>query len=50
MLKRYYDLRDTHGTLAQELTVTAIIALGLSLPLTLILSWRLGWLRRRQAG
>lgn len=48
-LKHYYDLRESRGTLEQSLTVTSVFALALALPLGLLVSWPLGWLRRRPA-
>lgn len=46
IIKRYYDLRNPEDTMARALTVTSVLALGLSLPIALGVSWRLGWLRR----
>ncbi|PQA75666.1 DUF3592 domain-containing protein [Rhodoferax sp. TS-BS-61-7] len=46
MVKRYYDLRNPEDTIVRSLTVTSVLALGLSLPIALGIAWRLGWLRR----
>lgn len=46
IFKRYYDLRDPQDTLTRSLIVTSVLALVLSLPIALGISWRLGWLRR----
>ncbi len=48
-LKRYYDLRRKDQTLFQVLLVVGVLALLISLPITLIFSWRLGWLKRKRA-
>lgn len=46
-LKRYYDLRRKDQTLFQVLLVVGVLALIISLPMSLIFSWRLGWLKRK---
>lgn len=50
-LKRYFDLADRgSGAYFESLVVTAVLALLLSLPLTLLAAWRLGWVRWRIPG
>jgi len=50
MMKRYYDLRHTHGTLSQSMVVVGVLATAISLPFTLILSWWFKWLGHRNFG
>ena len=48
-LKRYVDLNSKGSpTLGQVLFVVSVVSAGIALPLTLLGSWRLGWLRRRR--
>lgn len=46
-LKRYYDLGQRTGTLTQLIIVVAVLSIGVALPLSLLLSWRFGWFRRK---
>ncbi len=48
-LKRYYDIRRKDETLFQVLLVVGFLALIISLPTSLIIGWRLGWLKRKPA-
>lgn len=48
-LKRYYDLRDPRETMSRAMSVVAVLALGLTLPIWLGIGWRLGWLKRKKA-
>lgn len=48
-LKRYFDMRDKNETLFQVLVVVGLLALVISLPVSLLLSWRFGWFKRRLA-
>ena len=46
-LKRYFELRDRgNGAYFRALFLTGVLSLLLSLPLTLLGAWRLGWLRK----
>jgi hypothetical protein len=47
LLKSDFDHRDLSETKAGAMLTAAGIALGVSLLLTLILSWKFGWLRRK---
>ena len=44
-LKRYFELRNPHDSLAKSLTATSILSIVMALPISLVLAWRLGWLR-----
>ncbi len=48
IIKRYYDLRNPRETLASSLFITSVFSLGISLPISLVVWWRLGWLKRRK--
>ncbi len=47
LLKSDFDHRDLSETKAGAMLTAAGIALGAALLLTLILSWKFGWLRRK---
>jgi hypothetical protein len=48
-LKRYYDLRHTHGTLPQSLIVSTCAGLLLAVPPALVVGWLLKWFRRKSS-
>jgi hypothetical protein len=48
-LKRYYDLSRKDETLFQVLVVVGLLSFVVALPISLLLSWRFGWFKRRLA-
>jgi hypothetical protein len=47
-LRRYYDLRDKQDSVGRALFLSAVLSLGIALPIALGFAWPLGWLRRKK--
>jgi hypothetical protein len=48
ILKKYYDLRHTTGTLGQSVVIVGVISTLIALPIALFFSWLFGWFKRKK--